>query len=423
MHRGIRDTSANYKLWLEYRNGEREKEEGKEAAAAVRDPLDTLLSRFLSRTCSLRGSQPGQAHELDGASPYRQGDDGEDIDSSCTVTSRPVLRVETIYVSAAILAAKSSFFYKLFSNGMKESGQRQATVRISDSEEKAFMELLRFMYSGKLTATTEPIPLVDILMAADKFEVVSCMKLCIQRLMVLPMTPESALMCLDLPCSISMAADLTEAAKKFLAERYMEFLSTQFQDELMRMPPAGIEAILSRNDFGVASEVAVYDFVLRWASSPCPNSEERMDISSSRLLPLVRLRITNADFYSCHTVNWAVKREQCRSLPTLGPIFSWEEYVFALSVHWVGHLGLYIEMEENKGPTRTVHFEFQAKTKPLLQFVTWHKGTFAAGCEGAVCSMELLGIPWSGFIADDSPFFIDDTLHLRVKLKIMQEPQ
>uniref|UniRef100_A0A8R7PS03 Uncharacterized protein n=1 Tax=Triticum urartu TaxID=4572 RepID=A0A8R7PS03_TRIUA len=43
MHRGIRDTSANYKLWLEYRNGEREKEEGKEAAAAVRDPLDTLL--------------------------------------------------------------------------------------------------------------------------------------------------------------------------------------------------------------------------------------------------------------------------------------------------------------------------------------------------------------------------------------------
>uniref|UniRef100_A0A453LLT5 BACK domain-containing protein n=1 Tax=Aegilops tauschii subsp. strangulata TaxID=200361 RepID=A0A453LLT5_AEGTS len=208
-----------------------------------------------------------------------------------------------------------------------------------------------------------------------------------------------------------------------LSSNHMVLLHCRFQDELMRMPPAGIEAILSRNDFGVASEVAVYDFVLRWASSPCPNSEERMDISSSRLLPLVRLRITNADFYSCHTVNWAVKREQCRSLPTLGPIFSWEEYVFALSVHWVGHLGLYIEMEENKGPTRTVHFEFQAKTKPLLQFVTWHKGTFAAGCEGAVCSMELLGIPWSGFIADDSPFFIDDMLHLRVKLKIMQEPQ
>ncbi|KAM3277591.1 hypothetical protein ACQJBY_045472 [Aegilops geniculata] len=294
-----------------------------------------------------------------------RGDDGEDIDSSCTMTSRPVLRVETIYVSAAILAAKSSFFYKLFSNGMKESGQRQATVRIADSEEKAFMELLRFMYRGKLTATTEPIPLVDILMAADKFEVVSCMKFCVQRLMVLPMTPESAVMCLDLPCSISMAADLTEAAKKFLADRYTEFLSTEFQDELMRMPPAGIEAILSRNDFGVASEVAVYDFVLRWACSPCSNSEERRNISSSRLLPLVRLRITDAAFYSCRTLNWSVKRDQCRSLRKLKTIlsqpFSWEECVFYLSACWLGHVGLNIELARNKGPARTVHFEFEAK--------------------------------------------------------------
>ena len=141
--------------------------------------------------------------------------------------STPVLRVETIYVSSAILAAKSSFFRKLFSNGMKESGQREATVRLADSEEKAFMELLRFMYMGKLTPTTEPTHLVDILMAADKFEAISCMKLCGERLIDLPMTPESAVMCLNLPCSISVPAVLTEAVMKFLAERYTEFLSTE----------------------------------------------------------------------------------------------------------------------------------------------------------------------------------------------------
>ena len=37
------------------------------------------------------------------------------------------------------------------------------------TEEKAFMELLGFMYSGKLIPT-EPTLLLDILMAADKFE-------------------------------------------------------------------------------------------------------------------------------------------------------------------------------------------------------------------------------------------------------------
>jgi hypothetical protein len=86
------------------------------------------------------------------------------------------------------------------------------------------MELLSFMYSGKLT-TTEPTLLLDILMAADKFEVVSCMRHCSQLLTSLPMTPESALLYLDLPCSISMATavqPLTDAAKEFLANKYKD---------------------------------------------------------------------------------------------------------------------------------------------------------------------------------------------------------
>ena len=43
---------------------------------------------------------------------YFAGDGGEDIDSY-TVTSTPVLRVETIHVCSAILAAKSNFFRKV----------------------------------------------------------------------------------------------------------------------------------------------------------------------------------------------------------------------------------------------------------------------------------------------------------------------
>uniref|UniRef100_A0ACD5XYY0 Uncharacterized protein n=1 Tax=Avena sativa TaxID=4498 RepID=A0ACD5XYY0_AVESA len=74
-----------------------------------------------------------------------KGDDGEGIDSSCTELGTPVLRVRTIYVSSAILAAKSSLFFKLFSNGMKESGQRQATVRISDSDVACQMDIFSWI--------------------------------------------------------------------------------------------------------------------------------------------------------------------------------------------------------------------------------------------------------------------------------------
>ncbi|VAI21024.1 unnamed protein product [Triticum turgidum subsp. durum] len=226
----------------------------------------------------------------------REGDEGgdeEDIDTSCTVMGTPIIQVKTIHVSSVILAAKSSFFLKLFSNGMKESGQTQATVRVADSEEKAFMELLGFMYSGKLIPT-EPTLLLDILMAADKFEVVSCMKLCGQRLIDLPMNLELAVRCLDLPCCISMADALQEAAQKFFAEseRYKKF--PEFQDELMRVPFLGIMAILTRNDLEVASEVAAYDFVIRWACSWYPDSEESRRILSSFLIPTVSVHKANA---------------------------------------------------------------------------------------------------------------------------------
>lgn len=86
------------------------------------------------------------------------------------------------------------------------------------------MELLNFMYSNTLTATTAPA-LLDVLMAADKFEVASCMRYCSRLLRNLPMTPESALLYLDLPSSVLMAEavqPLTDAAKQFLAVRYKD---------------------------------------------------------------------------------------------------------------------------------------------------------------------------------------------------------
>ncbi|KAF7074314.1 hypothetical protein CFC21_079207 [Triticum aestivum] len=266
-----------------------------------------------------------------------EGDGGEDIDSSCTVTSTPVLQVETIHVCSATLAAKSNFFRKLFSNGMKESGHRQATVTIADSEYEAFLELLHFIYSGKLTPT-EPILVVDILLAADKFEVASCIKLCGERLVDLPMTAESAVMCLDLPCSISMAPALAEAAKKFLAKRYDKFLLTKFQDELMRISLTGIVAILSRNHPGVASEESVYDFVLRWAHFQYPNPEERHKILSSSLLPLVPVvrSMTNGiliDQPSCivdFTQSWAMLGALPIRIDTLPAVLLWRAWFLPL---------------------------------------------------------------------------------------------
>ncbi|KAJ1414679.1 TRAF-like [Sesbania bispinosa] len=217
------------------------------------------------------------------------GDEAANNDNSnLNMDCSTVVRVRTLHISSPILAAKSPFFYKLFSNGMRESEQRHVTLRITASEEAALMELLNFMYSNTLSITSPPA-LLDVLMAADKFEVASCMRYCSRLLRNIPMTPESALLYLELPSSVLMAdavQPLTDAAKQYLAGRYKDL--SKFQEEVMALPLAGVEAILSSDELQVASEDAVYDFVLKWARTQYPKLEERREVLGTRLARLIR---------------------------------------------------------------------------------------------------------------------------------------
>jgi hypothetical protein len=199
----------------------------------------------------------------------------------------------------------------------------------------------------------------------------------------------------------------------------------------MRIPLAGIVAILSRNHPGVASEESVYDFVLRWAHLQFPNSEERHKILSSSLLPLVPLvrSMTNAiliDQPSC-IINFSLKREQCTGLFPSGSIRSTPFYCaghgFFLSAHCKmepsNFFGLLIEKLEDKGPVRgTIDYEIEVKTRPSLEFVfLWRRTITTDSRQGFGCS-----VPWPEFIADDRRYFIDDKLHLRVHVKITPQP-
>ncbi|KAF5731770.1 putative atpob1 [Tripterygium wilfordii] len=217
------------------------------------------------------------------------GDEAADgNESPWSMDCSTVVRVKTLHISSPILAAKSPFFYKLFSNGMRESEQRHVTLRINASEEAALMELLNFMYSNTLSTNSAPA-LLDALMAADKFEVASCMRYCSRLLRGMEMTPESALLYLELPSSVLMAEavqPLTDAAKQFLAARYKDM--SKFQEEVMALPLAGIEALLVSDDLQVASEDAVYDFVLKWARTQYPNLDDRREILGSRLARFIR---------------------------------------------------------------------------------------------------------------------------------------
>ncbi|KAE8700994.1 Detected protein of confused Function [Hibiscus syriacus] len=136
--------------------------------------------------------------------------------------SSMVLRVKTLHISSPILAAKSPFFFKLFSNGMRESEPRHVTIRIS-----AFGSCrhgtFEFMYTNTLSSTRAPA-LLDVLMAADKFESQLCSIWIFHRVLM-----------------GEAVQPLIDAAKLYLACRYKDI--TKFQEEVMALPLAGIEAI------------------------------------------------------------------------------------------------------------------------------------------------------------------------------------
>ncbi|RDX69943.1 BTB/POZ domain-containing protein POB1, partial [Mucuna pruriens] len=246
---------------------------------------DVLLQPKEKVNCNLPDAE--EAVAITEASP--SGDDiSHDNDSSLGMSWSKVLRVRTIHISSPILAAKSPLFYKLFSNVPRDSKQQSVTLQIHDSEEAAFMDLLNFMYSNTLSITVSAAVL-DVLMAADKFEVVSCVRYCSRMLREMPMTCESALLYLDLPSSILSSDEiqpLIETAKLFLATYYRDI--TKFVDEVLNLPLAGIEAVLSSDELQMSSEDAVYDFVLKWARIHYPKIEDRQNVLGTRLGRLIR---------------------------------------------------------------------------------------------------------------------------------------
>ncbi|KAG6471987.1 hypothetical protein ZIOFF_069442 [Zingiber officinale] len=129
------------------------------------------------------------------------------------------------------------------------------------------MEILSFMYSEKLSITS-PTLLLDVLIAIEKLEVVSCMQYCNKPLGRLTMTTKSALLYLDLPYHISLASadqPLIDVAKDILANRYKAI--AKFQDEITTLPLAGIEAILSSDGLQATSEDAIWMALWLAASS------------------------------------------------------------------------------------------------------------------------------------------------------------
>ncbi|KAL8543508.1 hypothetical protein ACS0TY_004162 [Phlomoides rotata] len=409
----------------------------------------------------------------------------DDDDLLINATTAP--RVKTVHINSLILAARSTFFRKLFSNGMLESEQKNATLRINTSEEASLMDLLKYVYSNNLPTSLNG--LLDLLVRADKFEVASCLRDCTRSLQNLPMTYESASIYLDLPPSLLMSPivePLAVAAKQFLIANFKDL--DKFKEEMLNLPLVGIQAVLSSDDLRVTSEGVVYDFVLRWVHKHYSDLEERREILKIHLLHLVRFpfmttkklteEVQTCDdidpevaskivtrtlvFKAAETLHqkhclaveegntasqqYVERAYKCRpvkvvelEVPHQQCIVYFHltrEEVAAEVVSQSFHLGRQplrlgaVSSSGNQTDRRyfnlglkafdsanfTVKYEIALRKKPTEVF-----GSFATGTHTITETEKyawLICTPWTGFIEDDSPYFINNVLYLRVDLTL-----
>ncbi|ESQ37746.1 hypothetical protein EUTSA_v10028626mg [Eutrema salsugineum] len=78
--------------------------------------------------------------------------------------------------------------------------------------------------------------------------------------------------------------------------------------------------------------------------------------------------------------------------------------------------GLYIWMHGSM--SLTVDYEFSARSKPTEDFAVKCRGKYTFTGGKAIGFRDMFATPWDSFIAEDSPYFINDVLHLRAELSI-----
>ncbi|RZC52878.1 hypothetical protein C5167_021301 [Papaver somniferum] len=262
---------------------------------------------------------------------------------------------------------------------------------------------------------------------------------------------------------------LTDAVKQYLTERYINI--TEFSEEVLNLPLAEFETVLSSDDLQCASEDVVYDFVLKWAKLHYPKRRDRCEVltrndfdhdlmlkdvldalfvkaeaaHTQRTLATELSAITNrcfverayiyrpvkvVEFELPHqqcVVYLDLKHDECVKLFPSGrvdsQIFHFGGQGLFLSAHCnmdkqssLNYSGPTLAMQETGSVSFAVYYEFAARSKLSEEYVTKFKRDYTFTARMEVGSRNLFAIPWTNFTAEDSLYFIKGMLHLRAEI-------
>ncbi|CAI5482028.1 unnamed protein product [Closterium sp. Yama58-4] len=207
--------------------------------------------------------------------------------------------VVNLHLSSVVLAAKSAFFRTLFTCGFKETCQNNPVVlNVSPEEEGPVIDLLRFIYTGDMAeGSSDPEDIIKMYLVADKFGVASCMKICLERLVNLPMTVPTACLYLSLPDSMHShrgVAQLLEASRGFLVAHFRDLERVHKGDEFLELPLVGVQTLLASDELNVRDELTAFHAMVEWLRHHHDDLDDRKR-AAVRLAEHVRFPLMTGD--------------------------------------------------------------------------------------------------------------------------------
>ncbi|XP_065203506.1 speckle-type POZ protein B-like [Planococcus citri] len=131
-----------------------------------------------------------------------------------------------------ILAARSTYFAKMFESGMKEN--QQNCVEITDVNEEIMGEMLKFIYTGVCENLDKLAD--DLLIAADKYDIDHLKKICVESIYSKSLCVENALNTLILADQYD-ANELKSKVIDFIVANSSEIMESAAWDEIMPVYP------------------------------------------------------------------------------------------------------------------------------------------------------------------------------------------
>ncbi|XP_065205257.1 speckle-type POZ protein B-like [Planococcus citri] len=143
-----------------------------------------------------------------------------------------IAKGKTYQVHKDILAARSTYFAKMFKSGMKENQQNR--VEITDVSEDIMGEMLKFIYTGVCENLDKLAD--DLLIAADKYDIGHLKKVCVESIYSKSLCVENALNTLILADQYD-ANELKSKVIDFIVANSSEIMESATWDEIMPVYP------------------------------------------------------------------------------------------------------------------------------------------------------------------------------------------